>query len=132
METRYILNEPHTVTSMETELTLIRLFAWAIVLGVFYLVFNIVRRIVAPPKGPDRVCLDCGTHARAKIETRGHFALEIALWILFILPGLIYSIWRLTSRRYVCPACGGVRLVPPDSPAGAEMMEKLSSYHQIK
>jgi len=35
--------------------------------------------------------------------TKGHFALEFVLWLCFLVPGIIYSIWRLTTRRETCP-----------------------------
>ena len=41
-----------------------------------------------------------------KTVTRGSIWIEIILWLCLIVPGLIYSIWRLTTRRQVCSACG--------------------------
>ena len=62
-------------------------------------------------------CMTCGTDAEPKTQTRGSIVIEIVLWLLFIVPGLIYSIWRLSSRRPVCPACGSTAIVPYDAPA---------------
>jgi hypothetical protein len=39
-----------------------------------------------------------------------------------LVPGLIYSIWRLTSRYKGCSSCGSVRLVKIDSPKGRKLM----------
>ena len=46
-------------------------------------------------------------------------------YIDFLVPGLIYSIWRLSARKDACPACHGVHLVPADSPAGAQLVAAL-------
>jgi hypothetical protein len=55
------------------------------------------------------------------METRGSFWIEIALWLLFCAPGLIYSIWRLTTKRKVCPNCGAEDLIPPTSPRAKQL-----------
>ena len=61
-------------------------------------------------------CTNCGTVAPPKKVTRGSFLIEVMLWLCFLLPGLIYSIWRLTSRALVCPKCGAPNMIPVDSP----------------
>ncbi len=58
--------------------------------------------------------------------TSGSIAIEIVLWLAFLIPGLIYSIWRLTTRRDACAACGSAELVPENSPRGREL---LLAYH---
>lgn len=63
-----------------------------------------------------RYCRDCGTIARPRSHTPGSFLIELVLWLCLIVPGLIYSLWRLSARRKVCPACGSARIIPPDSP----------------
>jgi hypothetical protein len=67
------------------------------------------------------VCKDCGTVGEPARKTRGSFVMEVVLWLCFIIPGIIYSMWRLTTRYDACPACGGVNLVPLSTPAGARL-----------
>lgn len=43
-------------------------------------------------------CPRCGFDGYTKTVTPGSFAMELFLWLLFLLPGFIYSIWRLTAR----------------------------------
>lgn len=50
-------------------------------------------------------CPNCGYEGKAKRMIKGSLVLEIVLWLLFIIPGLIYSIWRSTSRYHACPRC---------------------------
>ena len=70
------------------------------------------------------ICSKCGTVANPKTRTRGSIWIEIVLWCCFIIPGLIYTLWRLTSREDVCRACGSHELVPLDSPFGRQLAEK--------
>jgi ssDNA-binding Zn-finger/Zn-ribbon topoisomerase 1 len=51
-------------------------------------------------------CPNCGYEGEAKTYTKGSLAVEIVLWLFFLLPGLIYSVWRLSSRYEGCPKCG--------------------------
>lgn len=74
-----------------------------------------------------KICMACGTVGAPKTVTKGSFAIELVLWICFIIPGLIYSIWRLTSRHPACKACGSPQLVPLNSPIGKRMITDLQS-----
>lgn len=51
-------------------------------------------------------CPNCKYDGPAKFTTKGSFFVEVVLWLIFIIPGFIYSVWRLTSAGYVCPQCG--------------------------
>jgi hypothetical protein len=55
--------------------------------------------------------------------TRGSFAVELGLWLLFCAPGVIYSLWRLTSKRKCCPSCNSEAIVRADSPRGRQMVD---------
>lgn len=91
------------------------ILALAIVAALCWWVFRIFR----PAKGRPMACTACGHRGPTKAQTRGAILIEIVLWLLFIVPGLIYSLWRLSTRRQVCMACGNAALVPLDSPVGA-------------
>lgn len=47
--------------------------------------------------------------------------MELALWLLFCAPGLIYSIWRLTTKKYVCASCKNSGIIPLASPNGQRL-----------
>lgn len=72
------------------------------------------------------LCTNCGTQAKPKKIVKGSMGLEILLWICFIIPGLIYSLWRSTSaaRYQVCPSCGAPNMVKLDSPIAKQIIEK--------
>ena len=71
-------------------------------------------------------CTSCGNTGTPKKVTRGSIWIELVLWLCFLVPGLIYSIWRLTTRHPACRACGAATLVPVDSPVAQAMREKLA------
>lgn len=106
--------------------------AWPLVLvfllmiGIFIwlvsFLYRMIRSMFVQRKGRVMVCLDCGTRAQCVEATRGSTGIELALWLFFLVPGLIYSIWRLSSRAWVCPTCGSARLAPPDTPAAKRAM----------
>lgn len=69
------------------------------------------------------VCTYCGTRDETRTHTRGSFGVELLLWCCFILPGLIYSAWRLAGRGEVCGECGHAALIPAGSPRGRDMLK---------
>lgn len=68
------------------------------------------------------VCTACGYIGTRKTVTKGSIFIELLLWLMLILPGLIYSIWRLTSRYTACPKCLNPTMIPTDSPVGQKLM----------
>lgn len=62
------------------------------------------------------ICTQCGL--QAKPITKGSIFIEIILWLCFLVPGLIYSIWRHSSRSKGCPDCRTQSMVIKDGPIG--------------
>lgn len=74
------------------------------------------------------ICSTCGSIGEPKTITRGSFAIEIILWLCFIVPGIIYSLWRLTTRRSNgCGKCGAQTMIPLNSPMGTQLMKTLGN-----
>ena len=73
-----------------------------------------------------RICPRCGWAGLPCSSTPGSFFIEIVAWLAFIVPGLIYSLWRLSARHKACPECGESALVPITSPRGLQLIEKFS------
>lgn len=76
--------------------------------------------------GPAVYCTSCGHEGPAKTVTRGSIAVEIVLWICFLLPGLVYSVWRLSSKYKACTSCGSRTLVPTGSPVAVAAKKRLA------
>ena len=80
-------------------------------------------KIVGHDMKKEYVCNACGYVGVPKKITKGSIAIEIVLWLMFIVPGLIYSIWRLTSRYEACPNCKTPNsMIPTDSPVGQKLV----------
>lgn len=75
----------------------------------------------------DLICSRCGTRGQTKTVTRGSFFIELILWLCFLIPGLIYSIWRLTTRHEACRSCGSIEMVPVNSPGGKALLNRFAS-----
>jgi len=82
-----------------------------------------VSRPVRSYPGGTMVCTQCGCTG-TESQTKGSFLIELVLWLFFCVPGLIYSIWRLTTRGKVCSACKSDRLVPASSPTGQNLLSR--------
>lgn len=65
------------------------------------------------------ICTVCHFRGKPKTKTPGSFVIELGLWILFFPIGLIYSIWRLASRKSGCAMCGSSDIIPLTSPRAA-------------
>lgn len=72
------------------------------------------------------VCKDCGFVGTGTTITKGSIFIELVLWCFLIVPGLIYSIWRHTTRHKGCPKCGSAHLIPADSPIGQRFISENS------
>lgn len=83
--------------------------------------------VLAPDWTPQDgyICETCGTDGYPVVEIQGSFIVELGLWLLFCFPGLIYSLWRVSSREKVCPGCKG-KMVALRTPRG-QMLWKM--YH---
>lgn len=69
------------------------------------------------------ICSSCGSVGKPVKDTKGSCLVELILWCLMILPGLIYTVWRLTTTKDVCKQCKQPTLVPLNSPIGKKMLE---------
>ena len=74
------------------------------------------------------VCAVCGSPTDGKRVTPGSLGLELLLWLFFLLPGIIYSAWRLASRRESCGVCGASEIVPVETPRG-QMLAAQFGHH---
>jgi len=70
------------------------------------------------------ICIDCGFVGEPKTIVKGSFWIELLLWFFFIIPGLIYTLWRLTTKEKACPACKHQTMIPADTPRGAQLLKE--------
>ncbi|MGA7447851.1 MAG: hypothetical protein WBQ43_02785 [Terriglobales bacterium] len=49
---------------------------------------------------------ECVYYVQGISDMRGSFAAELFFWVLLIIPGILYSIYRRTGGAPRCPKCG--------------------------
>jgi hypothetical protein len=67
------------------------------------------------------ICKNCGTVHSGEHVLPGNGWIELVLWLAYIVPGLIYSIWRRSRQRPTCAACGSRDLVDAETPVGRRL-----------
>lgn len=97
-----------------------RLLGFAILAAMVWSIVSLFRG------GKELYCTSCGHQGKTRYGTRGSLLIEIVLWLCLIVPGLIYSIWRHSTKRPVCRACGADTIIPPQSPLAIKMRRDLA------
>lgn len=72
------------------------------------------------------LCKNCYHQGQPITKVQGSMLVELALWLFFIVPGLLYSFWRLTTKHKVCPECFERGMIPNTSPAAQLILAQLS------
>ncbi len=106
------------------------LIHWLIFLGIAYLLFKVIRGSVGNKgtisKTGSMICQNCGTQGEPKTITKGSLAIEIVLWLCFLIPGIIYSLWRMTTKQQGCLSCGLPEMIKTNSPNGKLLIKKFA------
>ena len=105
-------------------------YHWIIIALVVYFAFRLFTRRGKASGAGTMICPSCGSRVDPTTRTKGSTWIELVLWLCLILPGLIYSIWRLTSRDKVCPTCSAPGLVPVQTPRGQQLLAQFASASQ--
>jgi hypothetical protein len=96
-----------------------------VILAVFGLFIYAVLKRPSSQIGKNMFCKTCGHSGESGTFTRGSLGIEIVLWLCLLVPGIIYSLWRSSSRSAKCKACGSVDVVPDGSPVAMAMRKSL-------
>ncbi|MEQ1741845.1 MAG: HDOD domain-containing protein [Candidatus Nitrotoga sp.] len=86
-------------------------------------------KILAPLQLKERsisqgVCTSCAYEGETKTISKGSANTGIILWFFFLIPGLVYSIWRFLSRHEVCPICNQATIIPVGSPKAKNVIRE--------
>lgn len=99
---------------------------WVYLTGYIGLVrsFLLLTRLKIKPSkmSQNLICSSCGHIGESKLKAKGSMAVEIVLWLCFLIPGLIYSVWRISSKQNICSKCGSSTLIPVDTPVGRKIL----------
>lgn len=80
-----------------------------------------------PKRFSKMACPQCGSVTEPADKLRGSTGIEFLLFLLMIIPGLIYSVWRYGGDRAHCSSCGATGLLPLDSPKGKEIAARAEA-----
>jgi hypothetical protein len=78
------------------------------------------------------ICKECGYVSLPVTKVKGSIWIEIILWLCFLAPGLIYSVWRLTTKHKACQKCGSPSVIPIDSPMAQKLMKEIKGNEEQK
>jgi len=74
------------------------------------------------------ICMECGCQRDPVEAKRGLLVIEVFMWLLYIVPGVIYSIWRRVRKQQVCPNCLNPSVVLTSSPRAMGMMRLIKTF----
>jgi len=91
-----------------------------------FIVIAVIVAIIAVQFLPTKpmLCKQCGETGKPVVRARGSMGMELLCWALLIIPGIIYSVWRMTTKRKVCRHCGSEQIIPMTSPVAKQMLAK--------
>ena len=64
-----------------------------------------------PTDKPKYYCNTCHNYTAVALK-KGSGWIELVLYLCYIVPGILYSIWRHSGAPNVCPLCRAAALVP--------------------
>ena len=70
------------------------------------------------------LCQACGTVGKPRVRNRGSSAIEIILWLLFVVPSFCYSLWRMGRKDKSCRTCRSSAVIPVDSPMAQQWLQQ--------
>ncbi len=76
------------------------------------------------------ICMECGCQRDPIDAKRGLLAIEICMWLLYILPGVIYSIWRRVRKQQICSNCRNPSIELTSSSRVMKMMRLMKTFPQ--
>ena len=78
------------------------------------------------------ICTYCGYKGYPILVPSGHIFFEVVLWLCYILPGVIYSVWRRVRPKEVCPECNHPSMISAYSAKARQMMALANIDHVSK
>jgi hypothetical protein len=78
------------------------------------------------------ICRACRLVATPKSITKGPSLIEVLLWGLFLIPGILYSAWRFITKEKVCPVCSSLAVIPINSLMGQKIFNEIHSNRNTR
>lgn len=74
------------------------------------------------------LCMECGCQRDPIDAKRGLLVIEVFMWLLYIIPGVIYSIWRRVRKQQVCSKCRNPSVVLTSSSRAMGIMRLMKTF----
>ena len=100
------------------------IFSIPILAGIFWVFKKIEKSILKK-----YVCTKCGTVGLAKTTNNSGLLawfITIILYLFYIIPGLICTVFLLSKRKKGCSVCRSADIVPVDTPIGRATLDKIT------
>jgi uncharacterized membrane protein YqaE (UPF0057 family) len=91
----------------------------AFVIGLVVMVLGFVLR-------KKIVCTSCLYVGYPMQSGKGNIIIEIILYCCGILPGIVYTLWRISSKQKVCPQCKLPNIIPINSVRGKQLVDQMN------
>lgn len=72
----------------------------------------------------EMLCTNCGYQGKPKKVLAGNSGIELLLYLMFFIPGMLYSHWRSSAATEGCPKCRA-QMIPLDSPVAQKFIENF-------
>ncbi len=67
-----------------------------------------------------KICTVCNFIGKPKLKGSG--GVELLLWICYLVPGLIYHVWRHSDKGNKCPECDNTAMIPVHTPKAQDII----------
>ena len=76
-------------------------------------------------KDSEIICKNCGEVSNAIIKTKGSIIIEIFLYLFYIIPGVLYTLYRVTNKYPICQHCESKEIILRNKRVGESLYKKL-------
>ncbi len=76
--------------------------------------------------------MNCGHVGIIKRSIKGSGGVEFVLYLFFIIPGIIYSVWRRSGNDEVCAICKSSELISLKSQEAQNFLNKQKQDNNIQ
>jgi hypothetical protein len=59
-----------------------------------------------------------------------HFVLIPYIWLIWLVPCLLYSTWRMTTKKKACIICKSDNVIPTSTPLGRKLFKDSFDYKE--
>ncbi len=77
------------------------------------------------------ICTSCGTAGYPRRRMLGSPWIEILLYLFGFVPGLVYSVWRNATKKWVCGTCERDTIIPESSPVAQQAMRQAAGQQPL-